>query len=122
MELLRSICEKYNISLCYLFGSQQEAGKARIEGQTTAPSDHESDIDIAVLFKVHPENPIYTYARLSLDLQEIMSPLDVDLVFLHEVDHIIQLYAIQGINIYSENDEIRDDYEHRVMALAADEL
>lgn len=122
MEKISALCKQYNIVLCYIFGSQQEAGLARLEGRQVHTLDPESDIDIAVLFGTPPEDPLEIYARLSLDIEDIMTPFRVDLLFLHEVDHIIQLEAIRGINVYALDERTRDAYEGRVMALAADEL
>ncbi|MDI6800643.1 MAG: DUF86 domain-containing protein [Thermodesulfovibrionales bacterium] len=95
---------------------------AALEGKHLEVTDPESDIDFAVLFKTHPENTLETYASLSLALQELVSPFKADLLFLHEVDHLIQLEAIKGINIYSFDDGFRNAYEERVMMFAADEL
>lgn len=122
MGKVKEICKKYNITLCYLFGSQQNNGKAILEGKKVEISDPEADIDFAVLFRKPPENTLETYAYLSLDFQELVSPFKADLLFLHEVDHLIQLEAIKGTNIYSANDEFREEYEEKVMMFASDEL
>ncbi len=122
MGKVKEICRKYNITLCYLFGSQQNNGKAILEGKKVEISDHEADIDFAVLFMGPLKNTLETYARLSLDLQELVSPFRADLLFLHEVDHLIQLEAIKGINIYSINKKFREEYEEKVMMFASDEL
>lgn len=122
MNPVEKICKKYNIALCYLFGSQQNKGKSLLEGKQVEMVDAESDIDFAVLFRRRPENTLETYASLSLDLQELVSTFKADLLFLHEVDHLIQLEAIKGINIYSVNDEFREEYEEKVMMFASDEL
>ncbi len=116
------ICENYNIALCYLFGSQQEQGLAILQGKRVALTDSESDIDFAVLFKDVPNNHLDAYARLSLDLQDLMSPFKADLLFLHEVDHLVQLEAIRGANVYSFDDTFRETYEEKVMMFASDEL
>jgi predicted nucleotidyltransferase len=122
MERIRKICEKFGISLCYLFGSQAGKGLALLEGREVDVTDPESDIDFAVLFKDIPDNPLKTYARLSMELQDTVSPFRADLLFLHEVDHLIQLEAIRGICVYSESDAIREEYEDRVLMFASDEL
>ncbi|MGB9716811.1 MAG: nucleotidyltransferase domain-containing protein [Thermodesulfovibrionales bacterium] len=122
MKDIKDICIKYNIALCYLFGSQKDIGKDILEGKKIEVSDPEADIDFAVLFKEVPENALETYARLSLELQELVYPYRADLLFLHEVDHLIQLEAIKGINIYSINEEFREEYEEKVMMFASDEL
>jgi len=122
MKRIKKICNKYNIALCYLFGSQQNNGKAILEGKKVEISDPEADIDFAVLFTKPPENTLETYAYLSLELQELVYPFRADLLFLHEVDYLIQHEAIRGINIYSADDELKEAYEEKVGMFASDEL
>lgn len=119
---MEKLCKKYNIALCYLFGSQQESGRYLLQGKQINIPDKEADIDFAVLFKSPPQNALDTYANLSLELSELVYPYKADLLFLHEVDHLIQLEAIKGINVYTSDDEFRKDYEEKVMMFASDEL
>lgn len=119
---IENICKAYNIGICYLFGSQAEIGKDLLEGKKVEVTDPESDIDFAVAFLEPPENNLKAYAALSLDIQELVTPHKADLLFLHEVDHIIQLEAIEGINVYSISDEFRESYEEQVMMFASDEM
>lgn len=93
-----------------------------MEGKHVEIMDREADIDFAVLFKDQPENPLDTYAYLSLDFSEIVHPFRADLLFLNEVDHLLQLEAVKGLNIYSSDDEFREQYEEKVMMFASDEL
>jgi predicted nucleotidyltransferase len=122
MGQLEKICKQYNISLCYLFGSQQLVGKALLGGNTVEHNDFESDIDFAVLFHSPPVNSLESYATLSMELQDLVSPFKADLLFLHEVDHLIQLEAIKGINVYSVNNAYREAYEEKIMKFASDEI
>ena len=122
MRYLEKICKKYNISLCYLFGSLQQVGKALLEGNPVEYKDSESDIDFAVRFLEPPRDSLVSYATLSMELQDLVSPFKADLLFLHEVDHLIQLEAIKGINIYALNETYRETYEDRVMMFASDEI
>lgn len=122
MKQIEEICKRHNLALCYIFGSQKEEGKALLEGKQVEMVDTESDIDFAVLFIKPPENLLEAYASLSLDLQDVVYPFKADLLFLHEVDHLIQLEALKGINIYSIDDVFREAYEEKVMMFASDEL
>ncbi len=122
MGQLEKICKQYNISLCYLFGSQQQIGKALLGGNTVEHNDFESDIDFAVLFHSPPVNSLESYATLSMELQDLVSPFKADLLFLHEVDHLIQLEAIKGISVYSVNNTYREAYEEKIMKFASDEI
>ena len=122
MKPVETICKKYDVALCYLFGSQKETGIKMLQGKHIEPIDTESDIDFAVLFKSAPSNILEIYAELSLSLQDLVSPFQSDLLFLHEVDHLIQLEAINGINVYAVNKQFQDTYEEKVMMFASDEL
>lgn len=69
MNRVEEICRKYNIALCYIFGSQKEIGKSIVlEGKRMEMINPESDIDFAVLFTNISENIPLTYASLSLDM------------------------------------------------------
>jgi hypothetical protein len=46
MKNIRKICERYNVALCYLFGSQKEIGKTLLDGKHVDIMDAESDIDL----------------------------------------------------------------------------
>jgi predicted nucleotidyltransferase len=122
MNKITEICEKYKVALCYIFGSQKEIGMALLNGEHVEMTDTESDLDFAVLFEAPPLNNLEIYARLSVDLQDLVSPFKTDLLFLHEVDHLIQLEAVKGINVYSKDQENKEAYEEKVMMFAADEL
>jgi predicted nucleotidyltransferase len=122
MKQMEQICKKYNVVLCYLFGSQKEEGKALLEGKHVEVKDAESDIDFAIFFKIRPQDSLEASAALSLELQDLVSPFRADLLFLHEVDHLIQLEAITGVNVYSLDQGYRVAYEEKVMMFASDEL
>jgi predicted nucleotidyltransferase len=81
MKQIEQICKKYNVILCYLFGSQKKEGKALLQGDHGELKAMESDIDFAVLFKTPPQNNREVYAALSLDLQDLVSPFKADLLF-----------------------------------------
>lgn len=122
MKRIEGICRDYAIALCYLFGSQQDRGRAMLEGNPVEILDIESDIDFGVLFASPPEDPLTTYAHLSLELEELVTPFRADLLFLHEVDHLIQLEVIRGTCIYSLSKELKEAYEEKVVMMASDEL
>lgn len=121
-DQIKTICARHNVALCYIFGSQQKNAAALLNEEKITIHDREADIDFAVLFAALPHNPLEEYARLSLDLQDIVSPFKADLLFLHEVDHLIQMEAIRGMNIYARDEEFRETYEQRVLMLASDEF
>lgn len=121
-DKVRDLCLRFKIALLYVFGSQAQIGLRILQGREPGIADPEADIDFAVLFEKLPEDALKTYALLSVELQELVSPFRADLLFLHEVDHLIQLEAIREILIYAVNDALQDTYEERVRMFAADEL
>jgi len=122
MKKIDEICKRYNIALCYIFGSQAEIGKALLEGREIELKDPEADIDFGVFFEDPPENSLKAYADISIEFQALVTPHRADLIFLHEVDHLVQLEAIKGINIFSLNEDLKESYEEKVMMFASDEL
>lgn len=122
MKQIEEICKRFGLALCYVFGSQKEEARVLLEGKHVDLKDAESDIDFAVLFITPPQNTLEVYGSLSLEFQDLVSPFKADLLFLHEVDHLIQLEAIKGLNVYSVTDQYRDAYEEKVMMFASDEL
>jgi uncharacterized protein len=119
---IKSIWKTYDVALCYLLGSQKELGLSVLQGKEAELTDPESDIDFAVLFKTPPADKLEVYARLSLDLQELVMPFKADLLLLQEVDHLIQLEAIRGACIFASDEIFRQEYEEKVMMFAADEM
>lgn len=119
MEKLREILKKYDIIAAYLFGSQCDAGLAYLQREDIT-FDKGSDLDIALLFRTPPENIFETYGSLFSNLSDIFEPFNVDIVFLHEVDPLFQFEVIKGNLIYSFSESDVDDFEERVIKLAAD--
>lgn len=122
LKKLEEILKQYGVALCYIFGSQKDIALKLLQGKRVPLIDRESDIDFAVVFKNLPENNLKTYALLSIELQEVVSPFRADLVFLHEVDHLIQFEAIKGYCVYCADEDFKEEYEEKVMKFASDEI
>lgn len=78
-------------------------------------SDSMSDIDIGVIFA---DKDILLDDALALqdDLQRLFVSIPVDLVFLEKASVMIAFKAIShGELIYTVNDEVRTDFEERVL-------
>ena len=120
-DRLNNICKRFNIGLCYLFGSMKERGKKLLDKSHVSLRDPESDIDIGVVFLDFPMREIRkSYGFLYEDLSPLFSPHKLDLVFLQETSFILQFEAINGVNLYTFNDGFKDFYEEMVMRGAAD--
>jgi len=62
-ELIR-ICKKYDIALCYLFGSQKDNALKILKYEEVEINDPLTDIDVGIVFNKNmeeiPEDMIYT--------------------------------------------------------------
>lgn len=125
-ERFKSICQKYNVKLAFLFGSMAEAGyRFLLEKGEAFPSDPYSDLDLGAVF-LNPEifkntrTKLRLYGYLLEDVLTLFYPFRLDLVFLEETDYLIQYEAIRGINVFKQSDFILADYVERVLKYGAD--
>ncbi|OGW14923.1 MAG: hypothetical protein A3G93_12020 [Nitrospinae bacterium RIFCSPLOWO2_12_FULL_45_22] len=122
-ERFRKICKDYAILTAYIFGSMARDGAAILDGKKHGKIDPLADIDIGVVFLERPLDPnerIKIYSRLHSTLSDIFLPFTLDLILLQETGIIIQFEAINGILIYSHDEDKRLDYEERVIKFYQD--
>ncbi len=138
---LASISQRYGLKLVYLFGSQSDLGKQYFEGEGSYEGSYErlheglhesihpelsdplADLDIGVVLlrrEMPPLERVDLYSTLSIELQDLFQPFSVDLVLLEESHSVLQAEAICGHCILSENEKLRETYEERILARAAD--
>lgn len=118
-DRIETVARACDLMLVYLFGSQAMPGHQFLRGIEVVP-DGLSDLDIAVGFRHHPALPMEAYGRLYRDLGDIFDPFDIDLVFVHEVDILLQYEIIKGVRIYEADESLADQFEEGVMRLAGD--
>ncbi len=118
-DKIKAIAEKFGITLIYLFGSQAEEGRKYIEGREIS-SDLFSDLDVATVFKETPAQTMEVYGGLYRELAELFVPFHIDLVFMHEVNHLFQYEIIKGVRIYERDELMADEFEERIMKRAED--
>ena len=116
--LIKSL-SKHPIQAVYLFGSQQDKGLAYIRGDNFEV-DRLSDLDIGILLNKSPSSMFKLHGNLYVLLSDIFQPFNIDIIYLHEVDALLQFEIISGQRIFSANEEQLDDYEELVMKKAAD--
>jgi hypothetical protein len=128
---IKDICQRYDIALAYLFGSQKDLAYQMLLGQKVEIKDPLADIDLGLVFKnqsvvahSHPRSlhlPRHIlYADLYNKLMDLFLPCPLDLVFLQEGHSLFQLEAIKGICIYAISEAFKDDYEMMILRRAAD--
>ena len=102
----------------YLFGSRADDGLRLLKGEEVAREG--SDLDVGVVFR-GPGNP-FVLSQLQVDLEDVFSPLQVDLVPLHRVDALFQFSAIDGHRVAAADSDGADLYELVVMNRAEELL
>lgn len=123
IEKLREICQKYNIALVYLFGSQKENSLKLLNGEKVEINDPLADIDVGIVFSQDIESipeRHKVYSNLYNDFEDLFLPYHLDLVFLQECHSIFQTEALLGICVYSISEEFKDAYEMMVLRRSAD--
>jgi len=123
IEKLREICQKYNIALVYLFGSQKENSLKLLNGEKVEINDPLADIDVGIVFSQDIESipeRHKVYSNLYNDFEDLFLPYHLNLVFLQECHSIFQTEALLGICVYSISEEFKDAYEMIVLRRSAD--
>lgn len=120
---LASICQKYGVTLMYLFGSQRGVALQIIAGQSLAVTDPLADIDVGVVFGAPlPQGRARArlYSFLFNDLEDIFAPHATDLVLLEENHSVFQSEAVLGTCVYAATAEAKDAYEEAILRRASD--
>jgi len=121
---LNKICNDYRILAVYIFGSVAEKVAVMLEDKKPEGiNDPLADIDVGVVFLKRPsssEERIKLYGRLYSELSEVFLPCKLDLIFLQETGVILQFEAINGILVYSFDDDKRLEYEEQVIKFYQD--
>jgi len=123
MKELRDICQKYNIALVYLFGSQKENSLKLLNGEKAEINDPLADIDVGIVFSQDIESipeRHKVYSNLYNDLEDLFLPYHLDLVFLQECHSVFQTEALLGICVYNISEEFKDEYEMMILRRSAD--
>jgi predicted nucleotidyltransferase len=122
-ERLAVIARTHGLRLAYLFGSQSHQGTEYLEGGNPQLIDPLADLDIGVVFlagELSPLQRVDLYSALFVEFQDLFPPFPVDLVLLEETHSVLQAEVVCGTCIYAESEELREAYEERVLARAAD--
>ena len=116
---IHAVARKHELSLMYLFGSQAEQGLRYLDDTKVLPVQN-SDLDIAVAFRNPPLFPMESYGHLYREADKIFYPFDIDLIFMHDVDILLQYEIIKGVRIYEADASLAELCEERIMKLAGD--
>lgn len=118
---LDRIAREHELLSIYLFGSRADDGLALLEGGSV---DREgSDLDVGVVYRGRKEPELRRLALLQVALEDLFSPLRVDLVPLQRVDALFQFWAMdEGHRIVATDSDAADYYELYIMNRAEELL
>lgn len=122
-DRLVTLCREHGVALVYLFGSEREAARRALEGESVALADPLADIDVGVVLREPlpaPGERYLLYAGIYNALVDLFPGLPLDLVFLEESHAVFQAEAVMGLCVYAVSQDFRESYEERVLARAAD--
>lgn len=102
---LDPLCERYGLLAVYLFGSRADDGLRRLRGEPV--SREGSDLDVGVAFRDPGYDP-RSLSLLQVDLEDLFSPLRVDLVPLQRLDALFQFAAIDSHRIAASDPDAAD--------------
>ncbi len=87
------VCHKHSIALVYAFGSQQDRVRDLLNGRTyEVQQDALADADIGVVFQFPLHDGVTQhklYSALYNDLEDLVLPLPLDLVFLQQCHSVM---------------------------------
>lgn len=118
-EQLDRLCREHGLLAVYLFGSRADDGLRLLQGETV-PGEG-SDLDVGIVFRDRSFDPKVLYS-LSGELEDVFSPLRVDVVPLQRLDALFQFSAIDGHRIAATDPEKADLYELAIMSRAEELL
>ena len=118
-ETLAQICGEFGLLAVYLFGSRQDDGLRRLQGQ--AVSGEGSDLDVGVVFRDVRTDP-RRLSLLQVCLEDLFEPFRVDLVPLQRADALFQFNAIDGHRVAAPDSDAADRYELVIMSRAEELL
>jgi len=109
----------HGVEAVYLFGSRADDGVRVLAGGIVEATG--SDLDVGLLF-ASAATDTDRLAALQIALEDLFSPLRVDLVPLDRVDALFQFHAVDGIRVYARDSGLVDRWELVVMRRAAELL
>ena len=118
LQMIEKLCREYRVKVLYVFGSRSAEIFKAIQDDGLEIQSSQSDVDIGILTET--PLPIDEKVKLTLELEEVLDVLHVDLVVLQETDAFLAANIIRGERIYAEDSYVADEYELFVLRRAGD--
>lgn len=115
---IEQVCKQYQIRAFYVFGSRGAELFQAIQDDSTQLAKTPGDLDFGLL--THLSLSIEDKVNLTLELETLFGPSDIDLFILQEVDAFLAANIIRGERIFAEDPYLADEYELFVLRRAGD--
>lgn len=108
--------EKHSLlTLKNIFSSYPEIIAVYLFGSCLENKEQARDVDLAVLSEIPIKKQVNLYLELYPRLAEVLTPLEVDLLFLKSASLTMQFEVIsQGMVIHCSDDDRRTDFEYLI--------
>ena len=117
-QKIKSICERYQVKLFYVFGSRGGELVQAIHDDSIRLAKSPSDLDFGVL--THSPLSIENKINLTMELENLFGLFDIDLFILQEVDTFLAANIVRGERVFAEDPYRADEYELFVLRRAGD--
>ena len=114
---LERLATHHELVAIYLFGSRADDGLVALAGRTVTAAGSDLDVGVATRSQTPGWEQL---ASLQTALEDVFSPLRVDLVPLRAVDPLFQFNAIDGHRVAAPDATAANLFELDVMRRAAD--
>lgn len=118
---LVELCQQFNITICYVFGSRAAEVQQWIAGKSSyLDPANLSDIDIGIKLKNNTHLTVYQKVAFAQALETAWQVERIDLVLLEEADPFLAVNIIRGERLYADDSYLADEYDLYVMRRAGD--
>ncbi len=119
-EVIKNLCEKFDIDILYAFGSRSKEVADFLTGKEACLASNPSDVDIGV--KVIPGEKLGVKEKvlLSIFLEDFFGVGRVDLVVISEVDPFLAAEIVRGERLFARESVRADEFELYILRRAGD--
>ena len=119
-EELRKICEQFDVSILYVFGSRAGEVFRWMKGDLETLPPGPSDVDIGVKTPAGRKLSVREKVLLAIALEDFFGVNRVDLVCMEQADPFLAANIVRGKLLFARDDYEAAEYELYILRRAGD--